>query len=292
MRKGSKIRNAVVGFIFVGLAFLWGCLPEPLDVTGLPLVKPQIVVSSQMIPDGSLVVMLTKTFGALDASDDSDPEEVLRQIAVTDATVTLRGPDGTYDLTNLDNGVYATTFIAFSPGDEYRLDVVSETLGEVTATTTVRPLITFDNIDAELYFNGYNDTLAQITYRINDPEEENWYMLNVQEVEREDIVENLLNPRAFTRLMDDKAFNGQMFQETFRVFPRDFSPGDTIAVTIANISKEYYDFMELRLDNRYTFVEYLSEPVNYPTNIEGGRGFFNLYAPDVRTFVLDFSQFD
>src|SRR5690606_5178275 len=201
-------------------------------------------------------------------------------------------PENSYELTNLDNGVYATTFIDFSPGDEYRLHVVSETLGEVTATTTVRPLITFDNIVAELYFNGYNDTLAQITYRINDPAEENWYMLNVQEVEREDIVENFLNPRAFTRLMDDKAFNGQLFQETFRVFPRDFSPGDTIAVTISNISKEYYDFMKLRLDNRYTFVEYLSEPVNYPTNVVGGRGFFNLYVPDVRTFVLDFSQLD
>ena len=80
------------------LCSLWGCLPEPLDVKGLPVVKPQIVVSTQIIPDQSVIVLLTKTFGALDASDDSDPEALLDQIAVNDATVTITGPQGEYEL--------------------------------------------------------------------------------------------------------------------------------------------------------------------------------------------------
>ena len=48
-------------------------LPDPLEVDDIPVVKPQIVVSSQIVPDQSLVVLLTKTFGALGANDDSDP---------------------------------------------------------------------------------------------------------------------------------------------------------------------------------------------------------------------------
>ena len=270
------------------ILLLWGCLPEPLDVHGIPVVKPQIVVSTQIIPDQSLVVLLTKTFGALEASDDSDPEELLDQIAVNDAVVSITGPDGTYELVALENGVYGGLIIPFREGDEYELHVDSESLGEVTARTTVKPLITFDDIRADLIFNGYDDTLAQITYRLTDPVEQNWYMLNVQEVERVDVVENLLNPRAFTRLLDDTEFNGEIYQETFRVFPRDFIPGDTIAVTLSNISKDYHDFIELRLDNRYSFVEYLSEPVNYPSNVQGGKGLFNLYIPDVRTFILEY----
>jgi hypothetical protein len=59
------------------------------------------------------------------------------------------------------------------------------------------------------------------------------------------------------------------------------------AVSISNISWEYYEFMELRMDNRFSFVEYLSEPVNYPSNVVGGKGFFNLYLPDFRIFVLE-----
>ena len=292
----SLIRNCSITILGKAMKFFTclipimvsGCLPEPLDVDGLPVVKPEIVVSSQMVSDQSIVVLLTKTFGALDASDDSDPEELLKQIAIDDAVVAITGPLGTYQLEPLDNGLYVGLLIPFEVGQQYTLTASSEMMGEVSATTTVKPMVSFDDIKAELIYNGYDDTLAQITYRIHDPPDRNWYMLNVQEVERADVIENLINPRAFTRVLEDTDFNGKTFQETFRVFPRDFIPGDTIAVSLSNVSKEYYDFISLRLDNRYTFVEYLSEPVNYPSNVKGGRGFFNLYIPDFKIFVLEY----
>jgi hypothetical protein len=263
------------------------CIPEPLEVEGVPKVKPQIVVSTQILPTQSLVVLLTKTIGALDASDDSNPEELLDEIAVTDAVVTVTGPTGTYLLEALDNGVYGGAQIPFEVNETYRLTIQSESLGNVTAETTVRPLVTFEEIEATLYMNGFNDTLAQISYSLIDPAEKNYYMINVQEVERVDALENALNPRAFTRLLDDKEFPNENFSEQFRVFPRDYAPGDTIAVSLSNISQEYYQFMKLRQENRFSLVELLGEPVNYPTNVEGGKGFFNLYVPDVRFFILE-----
>jgi hypothetical protein len=96
-----------------------------------------------------------------------------------------------------------------------------------------------------------------------------------------------LNPGAYTILFDDLEFNGKSYGERFRVFPRDYQPGDTIAVSLSNISEEYYRFMQLRLDNRFSFVEFISEPVNYPSNVKGGRGYFNLYVPDVQFFVFE-----
>jgi hypothetical protein len=250
-------------------------------------VSPQIVVSSQIIPDQSLVILLTRTISALEASDNSDPEDLIDQIAVNDAITTITGPSGTDTLIFLGNGIYGGITIPFSAGEVYSLDVKSESLGTVTASTTVKPQITFSEVIAELYHTGFNDTLAQITYSLNDPEVMNWYMLNVQEVERVDAIENIINPRAHTKLLEDTEFNGSEFGEQFRVFPRDYKPGDTIAVSLANISEEYYRFMKLRIDNRFSFVEFLGEPVNYPTNVEGGKGFFNLYIPDVRFFVLE-----
>lgn len=264
-----------------------GCLPDPLDVDGIPVIKPQLVVSTQIIPDQSIVVLLTKTFGALEASDQSDPEALLNEIAVDDATVTITGPAGVYTLQSLDHGVYGGIVIPFEAGEEYELKVSSESLGEVTAVTTVKPQVSFEAITAELYFTGFDDTLAQVTHQFKDAIGENWYMLNVQHIEGDELVEDLLNPGAFTRLLDDVNFEGQEYGETFRVFPRDFSPGDTISVSLSNISEDYYDFMQLRLDNRFSFIEYLSEPINYPSNIKGGKGFFNLYVPDIRFFVLE-----
>jgi hypothetical protein len=287
-RSAFHEKRFVLNFLFGLLLVLSSCLPEPLEVTGIPVVKPQIVVSTQIIPNQSLVVLLTKTFGALDANGDSDPQALLDQIAVDDATVTIVGPQGSYDLEPLDNGAYGGLFIPFEIGEEYELKVTSESLGEVSAKTTVKPLVTFDEIKAELYYTGFDDTLAQITYRLIDPSEKNWYMLNVQQVERNEIQDDLLNPGSFTRLLDDAEFGTEIHQETFRVFPRDFIPGDTIAVSLSNISKEYYDFVNLRVENRFSFIEYLSEPINYPSNVEGGKGFFNLYVPDVRFFVLEY----
>jgi hypothetical protein len=263
------------------------CLPDPLAVEGLPVVKPQIVVSTQIIPDQSLVVLLTKTFGALEALEDSVSDELLEQIFVNDAVVTITGDRGTDTLLFLGSGVYGGISIPFREGEAYTMVAKSESIGDVSATTTVQPLITFDDISADLYHNGFGDSLAQITHTIQDPLGKNYYMVNVQEVEQEDLVDNIINPRAFTRLLDDVDFEGEKYQEIFRVVPRDYSPGDTIAVSLSNINKDYYDFVKLRLDNRFSFVEFLGEPINYPSNVIGGKGFFNLYVPDFRFFILD-----
>jgi Domain of unknown function (DUF4249) len=284
--KNLKVSNRLTLF-FATVLLLAGCIPDPLEVDSIPKVKPQIVVSSHVIPDQSVVILLTKSFGALDASQDSDPEEVLRQIAVIDATVTISSSNGVDTLALLDNGFYGGSFIDFLPGIDYTLHVDSETLGGVTATTQVKPQITFDELTADLFFDGYDDTLAQVSFAMTDPAEKNYYMINALKVEREELLNNLLNPRDFIKLIDDTDFNGTTYAEAFRVFPREFQSGDTLAVYLSNISKDYYDFIQLRLDNRFSLVEWVSEPVNYPSNVIGGKGFFNLYVPDIRFIILD-----
>src|SRR5690606_24984296 len=127
------------------LAFTAG-IPEPLEVKNIPQIKPETVVSTQIIPDEAMVVLLTKTFGALDASDDSDPQQLLEQIAVNGAAVAIDGPDGIETLLFLGNGVYGGIELELLEGGIYILRVKSESLGEVRATTTVKPQILFEEI--------------------------------------------------------------------------------------------------------------------------------------------------
>jgi hypothetical protein len=285
-----RIMGEYRGYVVAALAaaLWWSCLPDPLEVRNIPALKPEVVVNTQIIPDESLIVFLTKTFGALDASDNSDPFELIDAITVNDATVILDGPASSDTLQFLGSGVYGGLDLLLTAGDVYTLRVISPSMGTVQATTTVTPRVEFESLSLRRYFNGYDDTLMQVSYSINDPEDRNFYMINVQRIRlRESIAEQLLNPRVYTRVIDDKEYNGTVITDTLHATPRDYAPGDTVAVFLSNIQESYYDFIKLRLDNRVGFVEFVSEPVNYPTNVEGGRGFFNLYIPDIRLFVVE-----
>jgi hypothetical protein len=285
----SRMKKTVC-VILISLYSAWlftSCIPDPLEVDDIPAVKREIVVSSQMIPDSTVAVLLTRTFSALDANQDSDPEALLELLAITDATVTVHYEDQVDTLIHLGKGVYGQTYIPLVEGRDYTLNVYSPAMGQCTATTRVKRQIQFDELSASLYFDNFDDTLAQVTYHLVDPVEENYYMINTLKVSQRRLEENILNPRDYVRLFDDRAFNGQSKSETFRVFPTEFDPGDTLAVYLSNLSKEYYDFVKLRLDNRFSLAEYLSEPVEYPSNVVGGKGFFNLYVPDVRIIILE-----
>lgn len=262
------------------------CLPEPLEVKNIPVTKPEIVVSTQLIPNRSLLVFLTRTFSALEHTEDSDAEELLKQIALNDALVTITGPETTDTLKFLEDGFYGGVLIPFQEGALYELRISSESLGEVYAATRVQPQVPFVEAEAELYYNDFGDTLAIINYSFQDPEAPNWYLLNVQKFEQETLEQNVLNPSAFTKLLQDTEFEGQLFEEQLRFTPEDYAPGDTLALTLSTISEGYYRFMQLRLENRLNLMDFLGEPVNYPSNVVGGKGYFNLHAPDVRIFVL------
>jgi hypothetical protein len=272
----------------IGMLGLAGCLPEPLAVDNIPQLKPKIVVSTQITSDQSIAILLTKSVGALDASDDSDPAVLLDQIALNDATVVIYHNDEFYPLALVESGLYMSTDVPLEPGELYRLIVNSASLGTVTSSTRAMEPVQFEFIEATIYDNGY-DTLAEVSYSFNDLPGKNFYMFNVQHVTREVEPEDLLNPDIYTNLMEaNPAQDGLLHSYRHRVAARrDFMPGDTIGVFLSNISKPYYDFMQLRLDSRFNFADFLGEPANYPSNIDGGLGFFNLYIPDVRILELE-----
>lgn len=262
-----------------------GCLPDPLPVGEIPSLDSRIVVSSQVVSDQSVLILLTRSFGALDANGSSDPVDLLDQIAINDATVIIDGSGFRDTLEWIDAGVYGSVSIPFEAEGFYTLYVKSPTMGEVQATTRVKPAVPFNSLTATLNDNGF-DTLARITYSLQDIPGKNNYMVTVQHIsaDEEPDPQDFLNPNIFIRLKEDDEFSdGELLGETFNaVFRRDFFPGDTLLIQLANIERDYYDFLELRKDTRFNFSDFLGEPVNYPSNVEGGLGWFNLHFPDVR----------
>ncbi len=272
-------------FLFTVL-ILSGCIPAPLAIDDITQLKPKIVVSSQIGPTGLLIVLLTKSIGALDAGRGTDPQALINQIAISDAKVWLVHDGATDSLPNLGNGLYGSQNLNLQPNHDYVLRVKTKELGEVSAVTQLKERIPFRTVQATLYNTNY-DSLALVNYSLQDPIGPNWYMVNVQKYSAKNDINAYLNPRVFTRLVRDSINDGKIVEEQFKVLFRKFSKGDTVAVFLSNISQEYYGFLKLRNDRRYNLASFASEPLNFNTNVKGGLGYFNLHTPDVRVFVME-----
>lgn len=282
----KAMRHAIGAFILLIAGTWYGCIPDPLSVDDIPVMPTKLVVGSQVIPGQGLAVMVTRSIGALDAGRGSDLEALISQIAVEDAVVTLEHDGMTDTLTYQAFGVYADASGVIEGGKAYVLHVKSPAFGEVTASAIAPYQVPFQTVSAELYLTGY-DSLASVTYSLMDPPQRNWYMVNVQKFSAKDELNTYLNPRIFTHLVNDGAFNGKSFEEQFNVIFQDYSEGDSVAVILSSISHEYYQYLSLRNDSRYSLAGFATEPLNFPGNVNGGYGYFNLHVPDVRIFVLE-----
>ena len=273
-------------FLLMVVMLVASCIPSPLPIDDIAQLKPKIVVSSQIVPGGALVVLITKSIGALDAGRGSDPQVLISQIALNEAMVIL-AHDGRNDtLAFLGNGLYGNINFNLQPNQDYSLIVKTKELGEVTAVTQLKPQVPFRTVEARLYTSIY-DSAALVDYSLQDPTGPNWYMINVQKYSAKNDINAYLNPRVYTRLVRDSIHEGKIIEEEFKVLFRKFSKGDTVAVFLSNISQEYYGFLKLRNDKRYNFSAFASEPLNFKSNVQGGLGFFNLHLPDARVFVLE-----
>ena len=275
-------------FSLVAMLLVTSCIPDPLQVDDIAQLKPKIVISSQIVPGGALVILVTRSLSALETGRGADPQVLISQIAIDSAKVWLTHEGRTDTLPNVGNGLYGNTNLNLQPNRDYSLTVKTTDLGIVSAVAQLKAQVPFRTVQASLYKANVNyDSLAQIDYSLQDPVGPNWYMVNVQKYSRKNDINSYLNPRVFTRLVRDSVNDGKIIQEQFKVLFRKFSKGDSVAVFLSNISQEYYGFLKLRNDKRYNFSAFASEPLNFNSNVKNGLGYFNLHLPDVRVFVME-----
>ena len=276
-----RIYLVTLALIWMGIQFV-SCIPDPLEVKDVPIPESSPVVGSQIIPDQFIVITLTQNFNALTAGPDSDFESVIDDLLLGDVEVFVEADDEMYELEELIDGVYAINDLPQSPGTRYTLQFQNPfNLDTTSAVAYSLPLVSFDRIIPKLNFTEY-DTLLEVHYSFKDAPGPNWYMINVQKLDSE--IE-LLN-RPFVELLSDEEFDGTQKEDDFTVFFRDFSDEDTVLISLTNISEPYFEFLELRNNQQYLFLDGLGEPVNYPTNVNNGLGFFNVHLPDIRLFDL------
>lgn len=280
--------------VFAAAICLISCRPKPIDID-VPPAEERLVIASQVLPNSIMVVGLTRSFSPLDPDghEDTLQNDFLERILVPNAIVTVSHPSGTDTLYMVTPGIYASLNVLLVSYGTYTLHAKDPSTGlEVTATTELLPRVFFDSIQPyKQPVNG--DTVPFVHYELSDYGAASDYYVVCYYRKSQDTSAFDLNSyfnqgtnelNAFDLITDqDFDAQGRLIRNQQLV---NVSNTDTIAVTVSHITKGYYEFLSAYKRSSSLFNQLSGEPINYPTNVEGGYGYFNTHFPEVRIFEL------
>jgi len=294
-----KPRISLFHFLLFFLA-LDSCRPAPLDIDIQPN-PPGLVVASQIIPSTAMAVLLTRSFSALEnGTFVKGTGEVapgfLEKLIVKGAFVTVSYVGVTDTLFPVDTipGLYVSVNTLQIPYQTYSLKAYDPQSNEsVEAQTQMLPAVKFDSI----YPTAKSDTSVSLKLRFYDPPGHNWYLMNVYRAKTKIGAANLdINSVPFTvgknqllksQLITDYVYNTALIEITAII--KGILPTDTIGVTFSNITEGHFLFLSAQNSSGDLFGQFFHEPVNIPTNVQNGYGYFNASDPDVK--VIDLNQY-
>lgn len=289
------MKNFKYIFIIFAIAVsLVNCTPDPIDIDVQP-AQERLVIASQVLPNSIMVIGLTRSFSPLDPDGHADTlqNDFLDRILVADAIVTVTHPSGTDTLYMLTPGIYASVNVLLVDYGSYTVHAKDPSTGlEVTATTELLPGVSFDSVQPfKQLVDG--DTVPFIHYELTDyGAAADYYVVCFYRKSQDTSAFDLNNyfNRGSNQLNRFDLITDQDFNENGKLVRNtqlsSVSNTDTIAVTVSHITKGYYEFLSAYKRSSSLFNQLSGEPINYPTNVEGGYGYFNTHFPEVRIFDL------
>jgi len=292
MRTKKTVRALLLLPLLAALAV--GCLPPPIDIDVKP-AEPRMTVASQVFGTQGLIVALSRSYSPLDTAGDNDSltNDFLNQILVSNALVTVSYGSSTDTLTMISPGLYLNLLTPLNDYTTYTIRAKDPVSGlEVWAATTLMPRVNFDTVFP--YIQRQQDTLVFMRYQLRDnTSEENYYVVNfIKKVQGDSTFDinsvfSAGSNQLLTEfdLLDDQAFeNGFLDTETLLT---QAGQHDTVAAVVSSITKGYYEFLSAYKRSGSIFNQLTGEPINYPTNVNGGHGYFTLHRQDVHVFDLN-----
>jgi hypothetical protein len=285
-----KNQNIAIFSAFFGL-FLTSCIPKPIPIE-LGTAETKLVVSSQVIPNATMIVTLSKSFGVLSFSEengDTTGQELLDQLLVDSAIITISYSGFTDTLYPIPSapGLYASIGTPSLINTDYTLNIYDPELNQtVWSTAEMLEQVQFDSVTAIIDSTALF-TYTDVTFSFQDLSGENYYMVNFYSESNDSVQSGSpfqagQNIPTETVLLHDQTFSGT-YSDTHRLWEWE---EDSLFVSISNISQEYFEYLTLRQKSGNFFTDLVKEPINYPSNIEGGYGYFTTHFPDVKLVTL------
>lgn len=279
------MKRIIYGALALG-TFVSACRPKDIDINVEP-ATPKLVVFSHVIPNNIMLISLTKSFSALKPQEDAN----LADFLVNGATIEVEFDNHKVPFYELEYGLYASFETPTNNETNFKLTAIKD--GDtITAESLMLPKVSFQNAEPVITKTASDTTVGLHISFDDNPNTKNWYLINVYKktgtlptgaIDPVNFFDNGTNTLIKTELVADIEIQGK-YDKILAL--DDVKHTDSIAVTLSNISGEYYQYLTLRVGNGNIFTNLNLEPVNYPTNVKNGYGFFNTHWPDVAFYDL------
>lgn len=289
------MKKTLIAAIVFAAMFIASCLPPSIDIDVTP-APPKLCIASLVLGNNGIVVGLTRSYSPLAKNPDEDTlsDDLVEQILVTGATVTISYGAQTDTLYELAPGVYSNITTTITEGETYTLRAYDPQMSlNAMAVTTMRPDAPFDTVYPFITRNT-GDTMVFFHYKLSDnTATENFYVVNFIKKVNGDSTFDINNVFAAGsnevltefELLDDQAFTNGVLEKDVPVFSA--GQHDTVAVSVSEISKGYYEFLSAMKRSSSIFNQLTGEPITYPSNVEGGHGYFTMHRTNTELFDLN-----
>lgn len=282
---------------------MFSCLPKEKEVK-IDKFSEKLVVNSRVIPNSIMLVSVTRSFSILsdgytpgEGSEGTINNDLMSKVLVSDAIVTVTYNNQVDTLYMIAAGMYASLTTIQIADQNYTLNVIDKAHNlSITATEKMLSQVKFISADFV-----YENSALKFKYKFDDPSELNYYAVNI--VRQNSAAANNATPDITTFLsngdnvvgtyvFNDLNFNGKTADAVIDL--SDYVPvntQDTMIVSLSNISEGYYKYLSLRRKvNNNIMSQIFNEPINYPTNVQKGLGYFSTHNPDAKVLILPIKQ--
>lgn len=273
---------------------LYSCRPKPLDIE-IEQTPPMLTLSSAA-PDNHTVLVsagysITSLLNLNDTVNGS--VKIPKEMLLHDAVLTITEAGGERDtLFAISDGLYGSRNLLLEHGATYTIDVYEKNKGHIaTATTTYQALPEVTYSDPRLK-RIKGDTTVTIDVDIKNAREGEYYFIsyNTTALARKQLAQKTMDvstlasftPKQLTLINGTTHQNGNLEKKiTMQV-----NSNDTLLIQTGRIDRAYFDYLTVYKKSGSLINQLTGEPINMPTNIIKGFGFFSLYAPVRKIFYL------
>lgn len=271
------------------------CIPDTIDIDVTP-ADPQLCVASMVLGNNGIVIGLTRSYSPLESSPDEDTlsNDLVAQILVSGATVTISYGNQTDTLYEITPGIYSNLLTPIIEGETYTLRAHDPLMNlDIWAATIMRPEVALDTVYPRIQRNP-TDTLVYFHIKLTDnTAAENYYVVNfIKKVQGDSVFDiNSIFAAGSNEVLtefelyDDRAFDNGVIEKDIHVWSA--GQTDTVAVSVSEISKGYYEFLTAMKRSSSVFNQLTGEPITYPTNVNGGYGYFTMHRTNADVFDLN-----